>query len=181
MIVTTFVVLVVAVVAAAIVRGLIARKHGYKERFHNARLAYVLIMLATIVGYYDARDLSELRARRDWPTVSGEIIKSQVTGHKAIVPSVTYRYAVGDSAFTGVSDLGTPGFGNSAKRLNEAQTLIADYPVGKTLPVHYDSAIPSRSYLTSAVPWNAYMRYGLWIFTLFAGLATQHFFGFRRR
>ncbi len=176
-----FIVIAVLVVAGAIVRGLMARRRGHSERFYNARIAYALIMAGVIIGYFDARDLSELRSRRDWPTAAGEIIESKITGEKAIVPSVTYTYAVGDNAYTATSDLGTPGFGNAAKRLNAAQTLIADYPVGKGVRVHYNPADPRESYLTTAVPWNAYMRYGLWICALLFGLLIQHFFGFKRR
>lgn len=181
MIFWVFVAIAVLVAAIAIARGLVARKRGYGERFYNARIAYALIMAGAIIGYFDARDLSELRNRRDWPIAAGEVIESKITGEKAIVPSVTYTFSVGGKVYTSTSDLGTPGFGNAAKRLNAAQTLIADYPVGRAVRVHYNPTDPRESYLTTAVPWNAYMRYGLWICALFAGLVVQHFFGFKRR
>ncbi len=181
MIFWVFIVIAVLVVAGAIVRGLVARKRGYGERFYNARIAYALIMVGAIFGYFDASELNELRSRRNWPTAAGEVIESKITGEKAIVPSVTYTYALGDKAYTSTSDLGTPGFGNAAKRLNAAQTLIADYPVGRAVRVHYNPDDPRESYLTTAVPWNAYMRYGLWICALLFGLLIQHFFGFKRR
>ncbi|MGB5105647.1 MAG: DUF3592 domain-containing protein [Candidatus Zixiibacteriota bacterium] len=140
-----------------------------------------LFIVGSVAGFYQANHLSNLRAMREWPTVAGTVIESRLAGQKAIVPHVVYSYDVNSQPFVGISDLGTPAFGNASKRLNEAETLLADYPVGKEVTVHYDALDPKSSYIVSAVPWNAYAQMGLWIFLILSSLAAVVLYGFAKR
>lgn len=145
-------------------------------------LSTVLLFSASaIAGFFQLNHLERLRAMHSWPTVSGKVIESRTAGKKAIVPYVVYSFDVGDQPYTGTSDLGTPAFGNSAKRLNEAETLLAEYPIGKDVTVHYDPADPHHSFIVSAVPWNAYMQMGLWLFLSLASAGVFVFFAYDRK
>jgi len=172
--------LTIGAVAAAIALTVRARRQRRAVRPIVIALALVMILLGAVAGYFEAQELAQLRARRSWPQALGIVTDAHIAGEKAIVPVVKYNYTVADSSYSGASDLGTPGFGNAAKRLDAARTLISDYPPGKSIKVHYNPVQPSESYLAAAVPWNAYMRYGLWIFLLIAAPVVLGTFGIRR-
>ncbi len=172
--------LTIGAVVAVVALMVRARRQRRAIRLTVIALALIMILLGVVAGSFQAQELAQLRARRSWPEARGVVIDAHIAGEKAIVPVVKYTYTVADSTCSGASDLGTPGFGNAAKRLDAARALIADYPPGKSIVVHYNPVQPSESYLTTAVPWNAYMRYGLWIFALLAGPVVLGFFGFKR-
>lgn len=172
--------LTIGAVTAVIALTVRARRRRRVVRPLVITLALVMILLGAVAGSFEAQELAQLRARRSWPQAHGIVADAHIAGEKAIVPVVKYNYTVADSNYSGASDLGTPGFGNAAKRLDAARTLIADYPPGKSIKVHYNPVQPSESYLTTAVPWNAYMRYGLWIFVLLAAPVVLGIFGFKR-
>lgn len=171
-----------AVLAAIAVIALFgrARRQRRSVRPGVVALALILILLGAVAGCFEAQELAQLRARRNWPQAHGVVTDAHITGEKAIAPVVKYNYTIIDSTYSGASDLGTPGFGNAAKRLDAARTLLSDYPPGKSIKVHYNPAYPSESYLTTAVPWNAYMQFGLWIFTLLAAPLLLGILGFKR-
>lgn len=171
---------VFAVVAAILVWMTTARMKKMIPRQRLIMLMLLAIVVGVVFGYYQVEKLQSLRAMKHWPSVPGQIVKAELKGDRAIVPNVIYTYTVGDSSYSGVSDLGTPAFGNKSKRLNEAETLLAEYPVGTQVAVHYDATNPARSYILAAVPWNAYMQTGIWIFLSLAGAVVLMIFGFRK-
>lgn len=166
--------------AAILVRVALAvvRKGSARKRLIVALLA--LFATSTAIGHFSTSHLTELRARRDWPTAPGIVIESRIVGEKAIVPYVVYSYDVNSIPNLGTSDLGTPAFGNKSKRLDEAETLLAKYPVGMPVEVHYNPADPKTSYIVSAVPWNAYAQSGIWMFLILTAAGLLVAFGFRK-
>lgn len=166
-------------VAATLIRFVMA-----SIRKHNARRSLVLavvtvLICSAVIGHFAIANLNKLRAMRDWPAVTGTVVESRIVGERAIVPFVVYTYELDSNPYRGTSDLGTPAFGNKSKRLNEAETLLADYPVGTRVEVHYNPVDPNVSYIISAVPWNAYAQVGIWLFLSLSSAITLVVFGFR--
>lgn len=174
----SFIVILIVAMLLRVVFSIV-RKITLRKRLIVLLLA--LFACSTTIGYFSAAHLSQLRAMRDWPTVTGTVIESRIVGEKAIVPYVVYSYDLNSNPHLGTSDLGTPAFGNKSKRLNEAETLIADYPVGTRVEVHYDPVDPRDSYIVSAVPWNAYAQAGIWLFLSFGSAVVLMFFGFKSK
>lgn len=174
--------LIFIAIAALIMLGYVAYCLARKRHARRTVLGICVgvFIIASVAGYFQADHLATLRAMRNWPTVAGKVIESRLAGKKAIVPHVVYSYDVDAQPYVGISDLGTPAFGNTSKRLNEAETLLADYPVGKDVTVHYDTSDPQKSYIVSAVPWNAYGQMGLWVFLSLAALVVVVIYGFSR-
>ncbi len=135
--------LVTIMAAILVVRTLIALARKRSARRAVVAATVALFVCSVVIGYFSFDHLSNLRAMRDWPTVAGTVIESRTIGEKAIVPYVVYSYDVNSVPFLGTSDLGTPAFGNKSKRLNEAETLLSEYPVGKQVVVHYNALDPS--------------------------------------
>jgi hypothetical protein len=73
--------------------------------------AAVFFILAALLGHRETARLEWYLATARWPTVIGKVISAEVVGKRAFVPKVTYTYQVGDSLYTGMTDLEVPGFG----------------------------------------------------------------------
>lgn len=154
-----------------------------KQPARRPIVAAVLVVFAgcALIGSVSSSHLSNLRSKREWPTTTGKIIESRIVGDKAIAPYVVYSYDVEGAPYLGTSDLGTPAFGNKSKRLNEAETLISEYPVGKEILVHFNAADPQQSFILSAIPWNAYAQAGVWMFLCCAAAILFYLYAFRPR
>jgi len=93
------------------------------------------------------------RARRSWPVVPGAItggaIRQSSSGvgddeSISFVPTVEYRYQVGVDEYTGSGiGFGEIGYGTRGK----AQEVLARYPVGSAVEVHYNPTKPSQACL----------------------------------
>ena len=174
--------LAAAVLAVALIgKTAIALRRGQRPRRALMTLSIGTFLVTVIVGFYSLSHLLDLRAMTHWPTVAGSVIEAGIVGEKAIVPHVVYSYTLDAKTYRGTSDLGTPALGNSAKRMNEAKTLLAGYPVGHEVLVHYNAADPTNSYIVSAVPWNAYMRTGIWIFLIVLATIVFLFLAFEKK
>lgn len=171
----------VTLTIAILVRVVLAFARRQSTRQIVVAASTALLVCSAAIGYFAFAHLSQLRAMRAWPTVAGTVIESRIVGEKAIVPYVVYSYEVNSTPLLGTSDLRTPAFGNKSKRLNEAETLLAEFPVGKRVVVHYDALDPKRSYIVSAVPWNAYAQAGMWMFLAVSATAIFFIYGFRKR
>jgi hypothetical protein len=91
-----------------------------------------------------------------WPSVSGKVLKAEVEQGESIAdedgmtrtiyyPSVEYEYEVGGQVFTGkkISFGATQTYSSNAKAAAE----LAQYPLGKPVPVYYDPADPGQAVL----------------------------------
>lgn len=134
--------------------------------------ATVCFVLAVLLGYWETVRLDWYLATKRWPAVPGKVISAEVVGKRAFVPEVTYSYQLGDSVYTGVTDLGVPGFGTRNVRLDVAEKTIADYTPEAAITVHYDPADPGISRLRVNVPWNVYLRLSTGILVSLLGLAV---------
>lgn len=110
-----------------------------------------LLLARAAVGFRRAR------RSRSWPVAEGTIVESRVervpsarvTGSPDYVPTVRYRYQVGDETFTG-SRLA---FGYDARLLHEelAVERLARYPVGARVAVRYDPDRPAHATLETGL------------------------------
>lgn len=126
--------------------------------------AAAFFILAALLSYRETSRLEWYLATMHWPAVTGKVISVEVVGKRAYVPKIAYSYPVGDSVYTGVTDLEVPGFGTRSNRLDVAEKSIADYAPDMPVTVHYNPANPSISRLKVSAPWNVYVRLSTSVF-----------------
>ena len=155
------------------------RRKGRIARKGLLLLGLILLIGGGIFGVTATDRLVTASATTHWPAVSGTVTSAEVIGDRAYRPLVKYDYNVDGSPYSGESDLEIPGFGNQSKRLDVAQKLVAEYPVGTSVPVYYNPDNPAESRLVHHVPWNTYAQLGLAIFIALAGAVILVFFVYR--
>lgn len=122
----------------------------------------VLAMLAMVSGPLlvtrASREILTAREIKKWPTVEGTILKSEIIGDRAIRPLVFYQYSIGGRNYTDSTSMGVPPFGNRRVRLNESETIAAEYKVGDSVRVYVDPVNLAHSTLYAREDWASYMR-----------------------
>jgi hypothetical protein len=169
------------IVLTALVAGLIAWRRPIRLRAVLGAAGLTLFVLAALLGYREMVRLEWYLATTRWPTVAGKVISAEVVGKRAFAPRVVYSYPAGDSIYTGVTDLGVPGFGNKYVRLDFAEKTIADYKTDAVVSVHYDPNNPQVSRLHANVPWNVYVRLSTGVFGSLLGVTLLAVFLVGRR
>jgi len=95
-------------------------------------------------------------ASADWPVVTGTIIESRVVdrgGVERYCPFVRYAYEVGGTVFHASRIALLPGDSSLCSRTQQSTIqLVANYPVDRRVPVHYDPIEPGRSVLEVRKP-----------------------------
>ncbi len=110
-----------------------------------ALLIGLVLVLVAIGAYLFARDVSIRTESVNWPTVPGTVIASEVStysnweGGNQSYPDVTYEYFVGGARYV---DTETRFSGN-------AEHVVAQYPVGQPVTVHYNPKRPSQGVLVT--------------------------------
>ena len=111
--------------------------------------------------------LQNARASETWPTADGMVTRSQVShstdaeGGDSYQPQVTYKYSANNSSY----ENNTIKFGeNSYSSRRKADEIAANYPVGKSVIVYYDSEKPDRSVLEPGVSAGSYIVIGIGVF-----------------
>lgn len=128
--------------------------------------------------------LQNARASATWPTAEGTITASEVTHSSdedgdSYRPEVAYDYQAGGQFHTSY----TIKFGeNSYSSRRRAETIAANYPVGKQVTVYYDPEQPGRSVLEPGVTGGSYIVLGVGVFFILLTLIIgplAFFFGDR--
>lgn len=94
---------------------------------------------------------------KNWPSVPGEVIKSEVETHRSdgethYLPDIVYTYAVDGKTYTSSKiTVGDPPLDSNISPAKRAQ---AEYPVGKAVDVYYDPEVPSSSALKPGIRKN---------------------------
>lgn len=110
-----------------------------------------LFLLSLVFGggalWFARRLYAQIRVGRAWPTVTGTILARGVgapmKAHgRMFLPHVEYTYDVAGTAYTNDQVYLVRDTGDRRPRI---QKLVDDLP--SSLPVHYDPADPSRSFL----------------------------------
>lgn len=150
-----FVIFVVVSVIVLIIGGRFWRGRIMPDKPGMVYAAIAILMIAGIL----VMTVGAVRLRvdldvRSWPTVSGEVVASDVAGTRAIHPNISYRYQVNGKEYSGVSDIGMPGFGNRRSRMETAETIVHDYPPGTIVTVHYNPDDPAQSTLSHGLEYG---------------------------
>jgi hypothetical protein len=135
-------------------------------------IALVLLIAGMVLSYLSITRIGQEQNQRHWPLVNGTVIANRIIGIRASRPEIDYRYQVADKVYTACTDLNTPGFGNRRYRQSTAARILADYPVGQTVPVHYDPLHPEVSLLRTGPFWSDYMQLSLGITCFAIGLVA---------
>lgn len=148
----------------------------------NPRLAklfpLILVALGLALTFFGMSNLSTARESEDWPTVKGQVTRSEV--ERSLSSSgdnkytydviVNYAYAVNGEDFSGhrVSF----GMTNSSNP-SAARFVTESYRLGATVTVYHDPTDPNQSVLEPGTKGSAYLIPGIGIlFLLIAGLVA---------
>jgi len=105
-------------------------------------------------------DLAEARASARWPSTPGTVLSSRVEGHSTLVtrgggqsttvwsPLVEYSFHVGERSYHGSRIAFGP---EVAAGRGLADAVVARYPVGASVTVHYDPANPAHATLETGL------------------------------
>jgi len=128
------------------------------------------VLVGVVLGYFAFGRVADGLAQREWPTVQGVIVKSEVTGERSFVPRIEYTYQIGEKTLTGSSDRHVPLFGGKRKTREVAEKVAAEYLPGMDVSVYYDPVDPWRSTIQPEPRWNDFAQTGLGLFLFGGGL-----------
>lgn len=159
---------------------------GLRRTLTSVTALYLLAGLLFMAGgatflYFQQIALDAIRVIQGWPQINGRVIDSRIIGTRAIRPNIVYEYTVNGREYRDSSSLDTPPFGARATKYGEADTLVALYPIGKEITIHYNPEQPSQSRLRVSPPWNLFGKMGLGALLYALGLFAVLGFIFRRK
>ncbi len=121
-------------------------------------LGFLFIVFGGIVFFmWGLPPLEYSNTSKNWPSVPGEVIKSEVEtyrrdGNTHYLPDIVYTYAVDGKTYTSSKiTVGDPPLDSNISPAKRAQ---AEYPVGKAVDVYYDPEVPSSSALKPGIRKN---------------------------
>ena len=111
-----------------------------------AGIMFPIALLLVVLGLINQR---RAQASQAWPAVAGQITGSRLGTQSSddgtsYFPMVHYQYAVAGQAYQ--NDRIVFGGGITGNR-GPAETILARYPVGHTVPVYYNPANPQEAVL----------------------------------
>lgn len=111
----------------------------------------IFMALGLILIIVSITSKKKAKAAQGWPTVPGVILSSRVEAHMerdtdgynttTYKPVVTYQYKVMGQEYTS----SRIGFGSEAFSRKKCEEMIAGYPVGQPVNVHYDPDKPENA------------------------------------
>ncbi len=131
--------------------------------------------------YLQQSALDAAREVQKWPSVSARVVDSRIIGTRAIRPNIVYEYRVNNVEYRDSSSLDIPTFGARATKHGEADTLVALYPIGREITIHYNPDRPTQSKLLVSPTWDLFGKIGLGSFLFGVGLFGLLGFVFKRR
>ena len=135
------------------------------------RLVFLILTITgSLIIVSESSEVDLFLAMKHWPSVEATITSSRVEGKRAFHPEIIYEYRVAGKTYTGTTDMGVPGFGTKANRLNVAETNVVHNPAGKIILVHYDPNDPSISRLKILPTYTVFLLLSVGSILLGAGL-----------
>lgn len=132
-----------------------ARKPG---KANPIVLGLLFILIGGFVFFmWGLPPLKYASASRAWPSVSGEITRSEVEtyrkdGKTQYLPDIAYKYSIdGKNYSSSKVTVGDPPY---TSNISPAKRMQAEYPVGKSVDVFYDPEVPSSSALRPGIQKN---------------------------
>jgi len=134
----------------------------------------ILIILLSCLGLIliitESSHISTGLSRQSWPITKAKITDTHIIGERAYSPEITYQYSVNGKNYTLKTDLQTPGFGRKKSRQQTSRIIIAQYPVGTEINIHYNPEHPEISFVRTGPYWNNYLILSLGYLLLWSGL-----------
>ncbi len=120
----------------------------------NFIFAVVFISLGILSKMYVTDPIiHKANASKDWPTVEGNIVDSKVGWYsdpdgKMYIAEIKYNYIVNGKSYS-TNKISAVQSSSSLK--STAKSLVAKYPTGSTVLVHYDPKSPSNALLEPGI------------------------------
>lgn len=125
-----------------------------KNKKGNPReFALIFSVVGLVMFCVGVKEVWESNASNAWPATQGRVVASFVrtprTGAKSLYsPVVQYEFAVGGKKFTSQR----VSFGSyQSSRSSDSESVVARYPVGAEVRVHYKANDPAASVLEPGV------------------------------
>jgi len=169
--------LALILMAISVLLGLALALVVYRARIVTRILppfSYLFVLLCglgiALIHLVSTRMLEKM-AERQWPTVKGLVVSSEVSQTRGLQPVIRYRYELNGQTYFGTTDLRLPAFGGRVNRLEASEAVVEYYHPGREVVVHYDPLNPSNSSLRVGPTWDLYMKLSLGVFLLLMGTA----------
>lgn len=124
--------------------------------FRLPRLLVIGAGLAAALGFWlvllQVKHLEQYVLLRGWSAVPGVITDSRVVGQRAFRPEIVYEYTVDERIYRDSTSLDPPGFGGRNAKRDAAEGVSSEYPIGKSVIIHYNPVDPSDSRLKITPP-----------------------------
>ena len=108
--------------------------------------------------------------RRNWPSVDGVVVSSEVVGERAPHPLIVFEYTLDGVKYVGNSDLHAPGFGLRTSREEVAYAIVNTLPVGAEVKVFYNPSDSNEALLKLGPTWDLLVRLSLGLMLYFIGI-----------
>lgn len=168
------------------------RMHTKKPGKANPIVLGIIFIIAGGITFFlfALPPLQYANTSKSWPSVSGEVIKSEIDtwqkdGKTHYTPKIVYTFTVDGKKLT--SSKITVGDSPFDSNISPAKRVQAEYPVGKQVDVFYDPEVPSSSALKPGIQKNDIILGGITgiflvvgILMLFSGIKTkmkQNYYG----
>lgn len=176
------VILLFTIILIAGLAALLMRRSGFVASWPDyLKYPAVIILLPGIwLSSYALGNIQTGWQMKTWPATTATVIKSEVAGSRAFHPEITYRYTISGQIFESTTDLHISGFGGKRSRRDTAAKIIADFPPGTSVTIHYNSENPGESFLRSGPFWSDYMQLSLGLTLTSIGLIILFSLLFRR-
>ncbi|MFH0863166.1 MAG: DUF3592 domain-containing protein [Candidatus Altiarchaeota archaeon] len=122
----------------------------------TAKIMFLIFLLVGLgVSYLGYTIYETGEASKNWPTVSGTVLISNVaTAHDSdgditYKAALDYNYSVSGRVYHS-NKISSGDYGSSDS--SHAQDIVSDYPIRKKVTVYYDPAKPSNAILEPGVP-----------------------------
>ena len=133
-------------------------------------IATCFFIVGFLLIWYSSIEISTALSRQFWPTNPATVIETNIVGERAYNPQLRCKYEVEGKVYTLTTDLNTPGFGSKRSRLQTAEIILNDYPVGFKLRIHYNPENPEEAYIRTGPYWSDYMKISLGMLLFAIGL-----------
>ncbi len=138
----------------------------FRNLFPLWGLGVALMLYGGWLAFQTAGATGEADDSRAWPTAPGVITASSVaksraqggrgSGHDVFTADVAYSYAAGGRALVGRR---VRFEGVRATHHDDAAAIVARYPVGAAVTVHYDPTDPEHATLETGAPaWSTWRK-----------------------
>jgi len=136
--------------------------------------ALVPVIVAPVAGavliVLELVHLQVVIERRNWPSVDGVVVKSEVVGERAPHPLIVFEYTLDGVKHVGNTDLHAPGFGLRTSREEVAYAIVNALPVGAEVKVFYNPSDSTEALLKPGPTWNVLVRLSLGLMLYFIGI-----------